>query len=118
VAATAIAIRGAVHLFLRWIIQRLIVCRAERSIAANHGASYPQLTCCSSKHGPVLRRKLRTASGDTLFQLVFMMQTTQDVLNCDPTIARQSMSRVQLRELLRRVGSGVPGPRLECGRPL
>jgi hypothetical protein len=49
----------------------------------------------------VLRRKLPTASGDTLFQLVFMMQTAQDVLNCDPTIARQSMSRVQLREMLR-----------------
>jgi hypothetical protein len=38
-------------------------------------------------------QKPRTTSGDTLFQLVFMMQTAQDVLNCDPTIARQSMSR-------------------------
>ena len=47
-------------------------------------------------------QKPRTTSGDTLFQLVFMMQTAQDVLNCDPTIARQSMSRVQLREVLRR----------------
>jgi len=47
-------------------------------------------------------QKPRTTSGDTLFQLVFMMQTAQDVLNCDPTIARQSMSRVQLRKVLRR----------------
>jgi hypothetical protein len=44
-------------------------------------------------------QKPRTTSGDTLFQLVFMMQTAQDVLNCDPTIARQSMSRVQLRKV-------------------
>ena len=44
-------------------------------------------------------QKPRSASGDTLFQLVFMMQTAQDVLNCDPTIARQSMSRVQLRKV-------------------
>jgi DNA-binding NarL/FixJ family response regulator len=44
-------------------------------------------------------QKPRTTSGDTLFQLVFMMQTAQDVLHCDPTIARQSMSRVQLRKV-------------------
>ena len=47
-------------------------------------------------------QKPRTTSSDTPFQLVFMMQTAQDVLNCDPTIARQSMSRVQLRKVLGR----------------
>ena len=47
-------------------------------------------------------QKPHTTSSDTLFQLVFMMQTAQDVLNCDPTIARQSMSRVQLRKVLGR----------------
>jgi len=41
-------------------------------------------------------KKPRPGSSDTLFQLVFMMQIAQDVLNCDPTIAMQSMSRVQL----------------------
>ena len=30
-----------------------------------------------------------------------MMQTAQDVLNCDPTIPRQSMSRMQLRKASR-----------------
>jgi hypothetical protein len=29
------------------------------------------------------------------------MQTAQDVLNCDQTIGRQSMSRVQLRKVLK-----------------
>jgi hypothetical protein len=47
-------------------------------------------------------QKPHTASSDTRSQLVFMMQTAQDVLNCHPTIARQSMSRVQLRKVLRR----------------
>src|SRR4029077_3189184 len=50
---------------------------------------------------PCAPQKPGTASGYILFQLVFMMQTAQDVLNCDPTIPRQSMSRMQLRKASR-----------------
>src|SRR4030095_535203 len=79
-------------------------------------------TCLISRFRPAVlcaQQKPRTTSSDTLFQLVFIMHTAQDVLNYDPTIARR-LARVQLRKVLRRRRRrlGVPGPRLEGGRPL
>ena len=51
------------------------------------------------QYSPCAPQKPRP-SGDTLFQLVFML-TAQDLLNCDPTIPRQSMSRMPLRKASR-----------------
>jgi hypothetical protein len=58
-------------------------------------------------------------SCDTLFQPVFVMQTAQDVLRSGFAVTWQSVPCIFDRGRgLSMAVSGIPGPRLECGRPL